>query len=278
MEKLARLAWPSVLVLTACGGSAGTGEPAKPADAITAPGTGAPPYVLPSDLIIASRVYDPDYDVPPGFFVDERATTSASYTLHHVLDDNGRYEVCTDDFQLAAEWEEADNASRAVQGYYVGAYENERYFEFIRELEYKEDVGNVSSPTSPGFARVFKCANTDREGADRTALSGFAGTLNATPRTPDELRVFAEYFWQFSFFPVRHKKVLDSVGAVSNGSLTRVLLPAFAVNQGAGRCDRIEVAEWSFVMDANSGEILQEFNVIHRFEARVEAGSPVLCD
>jgi len=278
MEKLARLLWPFILVLTACSGSAGTGDSAKPEDALTGPESGAPVYRLPNDLDIAAKVYDPDYDVPPGFFTDERATTSTSYTLHHVLDDAGRYELCTDDFRIASEWEEADNASRAVQGYYVGAYENARYFEFIRELEYNDDVGNVGSPTSPGFARVFKCSNTNRKGTDRMALSGFAGTLNVSPLTAEELRVFAEYFWQFSFFPARQKKVLDSVGMESVGLLKHVLVPAFAINQGAGRCDRIEVAEWTFVMDRNSGEIRQTFDIAHQFEARVVAGSPVLCE
>ena len=39
--------------------------------------------------------------MPDGFFVDERAGTAQSYTVHHGLDDSGSYELCADDFEAA---------------------------------------------------------------------------------------------------------------------------------------------------------------------------------
>ena len=273
---LKRLLWPCTLALYACGGG-GSAESAKPVQAGPGPIDAPAPYQLPADLDIAGLVYDTFYSVPDGFFVDERATTSTSYTIHHVMDDAGDYELCTDDFATAEAWEAADNESRAVQGYYVGAHENDRYFEFIRELAYNDSVGNVTSPTSPGYARIFKCSNTSRDGVDRSAYSGFAGMLNRAPRSAEDLRVFAEYFWQFSFFPYRHKKVLDSVGGSSAATLDRTLVLAFAINQGTGRCDRIEVVNWAFRADRASGRVDQSFDVVHAFEARLENGSPLLC-
>lgn len=275
---LKRLLWPCTLALYACGGggSAGTEKPVTAAAPVSADAPA--PYQLPGDLEIASLVYDPYYSVPDGFFVDERATTSSSYTIHHVMDDAGNFEVCTDDFATAEAWETADNDSRSVQGYYVGAYENDRYFEFIRELAYTDDVGNVSSPTSPGYARVFKCSNTSRDGVDRSARRGFAGVLNAAPRSAEDVRIFAEYLWQFSFFPARHKKVIDSVGNAGTASIDQTLVLAFAINQGTGRCDRIEVVNWAFRADRSTGRVDQSFDIVHAFEAQLDNGSPLLCE
>lgn len=266
---------PLFLVLGACGG--GSTEPAKPT-AATAPESPAPAYVLPSDGEIAARVYDPDYSVPAGFFADARAGTGSSYTIHHVMDASGSFEVCTDDFTTAEAWEAADNASRTVSGYYVGAVETERYFEFVRELSYSSDVGNVGAGTSPGYARVFKCSNTNRDGVKRSDLNGFAGVLNVTPRDAEDVRIFAEYIWQFAFFPYRHRKVLSSVGSATADSFDRSLILGFAVNQGNNRCDRIDVVEWAFALDKRSGRIEQRFDTVHSFEARLESGSPALCD
>ena len=267
---------PLLLLINGCGGGGAATEEAKPPVA-SEPQSADPVYVLPADEDIAAKVYNPDYSVPNDFFVDERASSGSSYTVYHVMDESGSYERCTDSFETAQAWEESDNSARAVQGYYVGAYENDRYFEFIRELAYDNDIGNVGEPTSPGYARIFKCANTSRDGVDRSELNGYAGRLNVTPRSASDVRVFAEYLWQFTFFPYRHKKVLDSFAASSPNSHEQTLVLAFAINQGTGRCDRIEVVNWVFNADRARGEVSQSFDVIHTFEARLDNGSPELC-
>jgi hypothetical protein len=234
--------------------------------------------ILLSDDEVSALVYDNFYSVPSDFFVDERASTDRSYTLHHILDESRSYEVCSDDFAVAMAWEEADNASRSVQGYYVESYENARYYEFVRELSYDDDVGNIDDLTSPGFARVFKCSNTNRDGVDRALLSGYAGTLNAHPLGAGAVREFAEYLWQFAFFPNSRKVVLASSGSQTDDELRHTLQLAFSSNQGTGNCDLIEVAEWRFSANRENGQVSKDFEVIRRFEARIEAGTPVPCD
>ena len=259
-------------LLTSCGGGGSADVPTTPASGT---GTQTAP-ALPADLDIIAKLYDPSFTAPDGFFVDERAGTAQSYTVHHVLDPNGGWERCTDDFEQATAWEAADNAERSVNGYYVGAVENERYFEFVRELSYTDDVGNIGDPTSPGFARVFKCSHTSRDDVDRAALTGYAGTLNLRPVDPDAVATFAEYFWQFAFFPQRYRKVLDTWTAPQGGSHT--LLLGFASTQGTGQCDLIEVVEWTFTADSVSGAIDSEFRLIRSFRAELLDGSPRLCD
>ena len=265
---------PVMAIAAACGGSGSTDTNTPPESNNSA--TQAP--AMPSNNQIAALVYDTSYSVPSDFFVDERSATDRSYTIHHVLDESSSYEVCTDDYAEAMAWEEADNAARSVQGYFVESYDNERYFEFVRELSYQDDVGNVDDLTSPGFARVFKCSNTSRNGVDRALLNGYAGQLNALPLNQDSIRVFAEYLWQFTFFPASRKKVIDSYGSVAADTLEQTLVLAFSSSQGEGRCDRIEVARWTFSANRSSGEVDKRFVTSHFFEARNDSGSITVCD
>ncbi|NNC77766.1 MAG: hypothetical protein HKN77_07365 [Woeseiaceae bacterium] len=274
MKYTAVILLPMLATLASCGGGASSDAKPEPLNTATA---AVPAPQIPSDEVVISKLYDPDYSVPDGFFVDERAGLSQSYTVYHVMDDSVSYELCTDDFATAEAWEDADNASRSVNGYFVGAYENDRYFEFIRELSYTDDVGNVADLTSPGFARVFKCSNTVRDGVDRSVLSGYAGKLNARPLNPDAIRNFAEYFWQFTFFPQRYRKVLDSNGVAGGPNLDHALLLAFATSQGTGQCDLVEVVSWNFSTNAETGEISSSFDTIKSFEAELVSGTPRLC-
>lgn len=265
---------PALAVAAACGGSGST-ETSLPSGNADSVGQFAP---LQSDDEIIALVYDNLYSVPDGFFVDERADTDRSYTIHHVLDVSFSYEVCTDDYADAVALEDEDNASRSVQGYYVTSYENERYFEFVRELSYEHDVGNIDDVTSPGFSRIFKCNNTNRNGVDRSLLTGYAGTLNAAALDVESVRVFAEYLWQFTFFPNSRKKVIGSYAQQSNAALQQTLQLAFASNQGSGTCDLIELTNWHFSADRLSGVVSQRFETVRSFEAKFEGGTAIICD
>ena len=110
---------------------------------------------------------------------------------------------------------------------------------------------------------------------DRALLDGYAGVLNTRPLSAETVGEFAEYLWQFAFFPQRYKKVLDSYAGASG--LEHTLLLAFGSSQGAGRCDRIEVVAWRFTANASSGAIERRFELVRSFEAEVVDGSPRLC-
>lgn len=269
--KLSTLSLLPVLVISAaCGGSGSTDT----ANAATEQSAQSAP--LPADSTILSKAYDPQYSVPPGFFVDERAASTRSYTVHHVLDASASYEMCTDDLVEAQAWEDTDNQARAVSGYYVTSHENDRYFEFVRELSYTEDVGNITEPTSPGYARVFKCNHTNRDGVDRALVNGYAGKLNPGRLDASALREFTEYLWQFTFFNVRAKKVVASYA--DSSTLQHTLVLALVINQGSDTCDRIDVVEWRFNADPVSGEVVQRFDTVKSIEATNATGQPSLCD
>lgn len=263
---------PVLAIAAACGGPGSTDT--SPSQATS---SGGQAYVLPSDAAILAKAYDNDYSVPDGFYIDARAETTRSYTVHHVLDESSSFEICSDDLVEAQGLEDADNRSRAVNGYYVTSHETERYFEFVRELAYTESVGNITDITSPGYARIFKCSYTNRDGVDRSLLNGYSGRINTARLNAATLREFTEYLWQFRFFNASRKKVIDSYGTSGPSTLQHVLLLAFVVNQGADNCDRVDVVQWRFSADAASGEVAKQFDILHSFEATLAAGIPTLC-
>jgi len=243
---------------------------------------GSPPdeakQALPSTGEVLAMAYDNSYAVPADFLVDERAHTTGSYSIYHVKDESTSYELCSNDFVEASAWESADNASRSVNGLYVDSYENDRYFEFVRELAYPESIGNISDPTSPGFSRVFKCGYVNRDGVDRNIHNGYAGRLNVRPLSEDVIRTFAEYMWQFTFFWPARKTVLDSFSAEQVHDYRHTLRLAFVTNQGFGRCDLVEVVDWLFTVDKGSGQVTKDFVLQYQFEAQLIAGIPEECD
>ena len=227
---------------------------------------------------VITKVYDPDYSVPSDFFVDERAGTAGSYTAYHVKDSSISFELCTDDYYEALDWESSDNAGRAVNGVFVDAHENERYFEFIRELQYSSDVGNIQGETTLGFARVFKCSSINRNGVDRNLRDGFGGTLNDQPLTAAAVREFTEYLWQFEFFTASAHKVLDTYTTETDRAIGHTLRIAFLYNQGADRCDRIEVVDWRFSADRVTGDISRSFSLLYGMETEWVDGAARQCD
>lgn len=187
------------------------------------------------------------------------------------------FELCTNDYYQALEWEAADNDSRLVNGYFVGSLENDRYFEFIRELSNTPDSGNNSEPTSPGFARVFKCDYVNRDNVDRNLRNGDAGDLNVMPPSEAEIQIFTEYMWQFTFFWPATKKVLESFSAETDTRYQHTLLLAFKTSQGTDQCDLIEIVDWVFSVSKNGGQMTKEFKSLYEMRARLNNGIVEKC-
>ncbi len=259
---------PYLLSLVACSGG-GAGVEALPVTADV-----RKPM---ADNEILLKAYDSQYQVPANFFVDERADTPRSFSLYHVKDVSISYERCTNNYDEAYAWETVDNDNRAVTGYYVGSVENDKYFEFIRELDFQGSVGNVGDLTSPGFSRVFKCDYVDRNGVDRNLRNGYAGTINTRPLSLAAIRNFSEYMWQFTFFWPATKTVLETFSSEQTNAYEHTLALAFVTNQGTDQCDLVEIVDWVFSARKSDGTITKEFRLLRQFEAQLVNGSPEKC-
>lgn len=233
--------------------------------------------ILPSNEEVLAKAYDNSYQIPEGFYVDDRADNPLSYSLYHVKDQSVSYELCTDVYDEALAWEAADNENRAVNGTYVASVETDRYFEFVRELSYPDSVGNVTGSTSPGFARVFKCSYVNRDGADRNLRDGYAGTLNISPLSENVIKTYSEYMWQFAFFWPARKKVLESHSAETGDYYQNTLLLALVTNQGNNRCDLLQLVDWVFSVDKSNGQITKSLRPIYQMESQLVDGIPQEC-
>lgn len=232
---------------------------------------------LPSNSEILAKTYDINYQQPEYFYQDERTDTVQSYTVYHVKDSSSAYELCTNDFFQATEWETSSNDSLAVNGTFIESIENDRYFEFVRDQANTGGETNTGEPASPAFARVFKCDYVIRDGVDRNSRNGNAGTLNLPPLSSETIRVFTEYMWQFTFFWPTEKTVLESFSSETSAAYEHTLVLSFKTHQGTGQCDLVELVDWVFSLDKNNGQVSKEFNVLRTMEAKVVNGLPQMC-
>ena len=237
----------------------------------------APEFGSEYEYDIGRLVYESSYTVPAGFLIDSRADTPGSYTIHHVKDESTSFEVCTNDRQQAATLESIDNTSRSVSGVLVETFENEMFYEFVRNLEYPAGVGNAPGETVPGFSRVFKCSYVDRSGVDRNLRDGYGGQLNVVPLDAINAKAFVEYLWQFAFFWPAQTKVISSQTVESVGSIRHTLSLAFVYSQGVELCDRIEIVDWTFSISRSDGLVSKSFTPVHVFEAENVNGSVRVC-
>lgn len=224
-------------------------------------------------------IYNTTYRYPDGYYFDMRDDVTRSYTLYHVKDPSISYELCTDNFDDAMTWEQADNDSRVVQGIFVGWEENEKYWEFYRELDYSNagSIGNISDITSPGFARIYKCSYVNRDGVDRNNFNGYGGILNAD-LNEQVVREFVQYTNFFNFWWPRTAKTLQFSSNETNEEFIHTLLLGLRTNQGTDKCDLIQLLDWRWTASKTTGNMERVLYNVDQFEADLINGVPVICE
>jgi len=259
-------------LLASCGGG-GAGDPAA-SSAAAAP----PRAVEQSDLEIAQTIYGGSPRTPAGFYSDPMPAGQDHVATMHLksLDiDAGAiepmplYELCTNDWNQALAWSEANAQAASVYADLVETNDDARYFEF----------GRVR-PGEPEFyvrSRIFKCAYLDRSSANLRLSRGPAGQLNQRPISAPELRNLTEYLWQFTTFNNYGNAVLKSSGASADSGLSHTLIIGTLVRNGlSASCDRIDVIGWRHTIDG-AGQLQLDIQTLWSFGARESIGVPALC-
>lgn len=262
------------LLLSSCGG--GGGGDAVPTSAATSV---MPPRAVDlSDLQIAQQLYAGTSRTPTGFREEVKPAGHQYSSIVHLkntdLDPSiaaplPQYELCTDDWATALEWSEASTQAASQYAQLVASNDAAQYFEFGRT--------RAGDPDFYVQQRVFKCTYVNRSTADLRSPEGSAGQLNQRPLTSDELRLLAEYLWQFTRYNNYGNAVLKSSGASSTASLSHTLIIAsLARAEAAGSCDRIDVAAWKHTADTTTGVLTLDIDVLWSFNARDTSGG-ALC-
>ena len=262
----------TALVLAGCGGGGGgNAQSPSPAAVDTRP-------VDQSDLEIAQSLYAGTSRTPSGFYADPAPSGQAYVSTAHlknadistVTATQPLFELCTNDWNEALAWSEAAALNAPQYADLVETNENSRYFEFGRMRQ--------GQPDFYVRGRVFKCAYLDRSDADLRAIEGPAGRLNQRPLTAAELRTLSEYMWQFTTYNNFGHVVLKSAGATTSAGLSHTLYIANLVRGGtSSSCDRIDVEGWIHTVDAASGNLSLNVQLLWSFGARESAGTAQLC-
>jgi hypothetical protein len=231
-----------------------------------------------SDLEIAQLVYDGTPRTPLGFFKEASADESIIATTHIKNTDIDttlaapmpQYELCSDDWNQALSWSETTAAQGSTYADLVDSKSTAQFFEFDRVR-----------PGDPVIAikhRVFKCAYVDRSTADIRSPEGSAGQLNQRPLTSEELKLLAEYLWQFTSYNNAGHVVLKSSGATNTNMLMHTVYIANVMHAGvSANCDRIEVIAWRHTANTTTGELTLDVEPLFNFGARPNAGAAALC-
>ncbi len=221
-------------------------------------------------------IYDTTYRYPDGYYFDMHDEITQSYTLYQVKDFSNSYELCTDDELEAIRLEQEDNDRRVVNGQLITYTQNERYFEFVRELDVSGSIGNTGL-TEPGFARIYKCSYVNRVGVDRNDFNGYGGIMNAD-LSEQVVREFIQYTNFFTFWWPQTAKTLQFSSEENNDEFIHTLLLGLRTNQGTDRCDLIQLLDWRWTVNKSNGEMERISYLVDQFEADLVNGVPVICE
>lgn len=266
------IALAMTVALGSCGG--GGGDDDAPSTA-----TAAARAVEQSDLQIAQGVYGNGSRTPAGFYAQPAASGQTHVSTVHLKNTDldasltaphPQYELCTNDWNQAADWSESIAQSAPQYADLVATNDDARYFEFDRVRD--------GEPQFYLRTRIFKCAYLDRATADLRTPTGSAGQLNQRPLTAADLRTLSEYLWQFTSYNNFGHVVLKSSGTTTGSGLTYTLIMGKLVRNGlSAECDRIDVIAWRHTADSTSGALELDVQTLWSFGAQESGGVAQLC-
>jgi hypothetical protein len=275
------IALVALAALSSCGGGGG-GEASQPvaSSPASAPAPAPPTRVVAqSDLEIAQSIFSGTSRTPQGFYADPAPSGHAYVSTTHLKNTDveasvaapaAQYELCTNDWNQALSWSETGAHNAPEYSNLVETNDDPRFFEF----------GRVKSGQPEVFqrTRIFKCAYLDRAAANLRVNAGAAGRLNKRPMTGDDLRIMAEYLWQFTTFNNFGNVVLKSSGEASASAITHTLIIAKLVRSGiSASCDRVDVLAWRHSADTTTGQVQLDAQTLWSFGTRESSGVAQLC-
>jgi hypothetical protein len=275
----------ATMTLAACGGGGGGEAPASSSAQSVAPAPAAAPAPAPApsvsntDLVLAGRLYKGDARTPEGFAVEERpASVAGTLSTRHLKNSDiatgpqalsTTFEVCTNDMAQALDWSERQSTWNGQYSDMAEVRGDARIWEVTRVP--RADV------TAVVRHRVFRCDYLDRSGTDLRTDAGSAGLMNQRPLTASELKVLAEYLWQFTMFNNSDYAVASSSGTTDGASLTHTIRLGKLVRGTNGGCDSVQVSDWSHTMNTTNGALSRTLTSVRTFGVKSTTAGAESC-
>ena len=203
---------------------------------------------------IIEKAYSKTYMFPDNFNYEKNLNGSLYYenTVSIRTSENTWIELDTNDKQQAKDWSEISSTTSAYYRDLVAERETEKYFEFKRVYSVNQrDIILSRVHKSSYFVPSF----------DKFRPTNKIGTLKVNPIDKETTKDFIEYMWT-SYLIGYTDKVLE-YSVIENSDNVRYNLKSVNIIYGDwGMCDVIEVKDFDFFIDKQSGEVTFESNKI----------------
>lgn len=206
------------------------------------------------DREIIGKAYSKTYMFPDNFNYEKNLDGSLYYenTISIRTSKNTWVELDTNEKRQAKEWSEISSLAGAYYRELVAERETEKYFEFKRV--YSVNQSDII------LSRVHK-SSYFVPSLDKLNPSNNIGTLKVTPIDKESTKLFIEYLWT-SYLVCHPDKVLE-YRVIEYPDNVRYNLKSVNVIYGDwGVCDVIEVKEFDFYIDKQSGKVTFESSKI----------------
>src|SRR5690606_36636108 len=157
-------------------------------------------------------------------------------------------ELHTNDKEQALNWSEISSTTSAYYRDLVAERETDKYFEFKRVYSiYPNDIILSRIHKSSYFIPSY----------DKFNRSSHIGTLKVFPINEEVAKTFIEYMWTNNLIGYNDKVLENKITETTNHFLYN--LKSVSVTYGDfGICDVIEVNNFDFLIDKQSGEVTYE--------------------
>ncbi len=206
------------------------------------------------DEEIVEKAYSKTYMYPPGFKFQQNLDGSVYYenTVSIRASQTAWIELSTHNRQQAKSWSEISSSTSAYYRNLTEERETEKYFEFKRVYS-----GNTKDVI---LSRVHKDSYFVPD-FDKLNPTNVIGTLKVNPINKETFKDFVEYIWT-SYTIGYTGKVLEYT-VTDYPDKVRCNLKSIHVSNGDfGLCDIIEVKNFDFFADKQSGIVTFQSNTI----------------
>lgn len=206
------------------------------------------------DEKIVNLAYSQTYMYPSGFKFQPDLDGSVYFenTVSIGSSETSWIELNTNDQQQAKDWSEISSDKSSYYRDLVSENETEKYIEFKRV--------NSSNTNDAILSRVHKSSYFVPT-FDKFQPTNTIGTLKKRPINKETTKEFIEYLWANNLIGTTDK-VLEYDLEEYSDKIRYNLKSAFVANGDFGLCDRIEITQFIFLVEKQSGAVTFESNKI----------------